>query len=149
MSGVAGLDEYGIDGRMLPLPLYQEGDAYVSNMMPWTTNLAAIPAISSDLDMATYCMEAFMALSYDYIYPEFYEKLFKTRYAEDLTESQLFDLVTTSSYIDYVETYQWQNDNTLIRKVITDTTYEVGSTVQKISEETKGYIDAFFKKYNF
>ena len=90
---------------------------------------------------------AYLLRSFDN--PEFYEKLFKTRYAEDLAESQMFDLITNSSYIDYVETYQWQNDNTLVRKIIIDPSYEVGSTVETISAEVKGYLETFFKKYNF
>lgn len=149
LSGFSQLGDFGIEGRVLPLPLYAEGEAYVSNMMPWCTSLAAIPAICDDADMSAYCIEAYMTLSYDYVYPEFYERIFKTRYAENLTESSMFDLITGSAYIDCVETYQWQNDNTAIRKILTDESTEIGSAVEGIYDVTNTKLQEFFKTYNF
>ena len=149
MTNFKDFAENNIDARLLPLPLNAEGDDYVSNMMPWTTNLVAIPMVSDDPDMSAYCIEAFMALAYDYIYPEFYETIFKLKYVDSDAEAQMFDIVTSASYIDLVETYQWQSDNTAVRKILVSKNEEVGSAVEKIHDEVNGYLQEFFKTYKF
>ena len=150
MSGVAGCEElYGIDGRLMPMPTMNEGDPYVSNCDAWTTNLVGVPSLSSDPEMAAFCLEAYMALSYDYIYPEFYEKLFKSRYAENEYESQIFDIITNNTYMDYVNLYQWQAKNDAIRNIMTASSVEVASSVEEIESEVKQNIEKFLKSYDF
>ena len=61
----------------------------------------------------------------------------------------MFDLITGSAYIDCVETYQWQNDNTAIRKILTDESTEIGSAVEGIYDVTNTKLQEFFKTYNF
>lgn len=150
MSAVAGLeDKFGIDGRLLPLPLIEEGDEYIHDCGAWTTNLVGIPAISSDPEMASYCLEAYMALSYDHVFPEFYEKLFKSRYAENELESKIFDIITDSSYMNYVDLYQWQSRNDAIRKIICSSSNITASSVEAISEEVATNIKKFLETYDF
>lgn len=149
LSGATTLDEgIGVNGRLLPMPLYEAGNDYIGNCEPWKTNFAGIPAIASDPDMAAYCFEAFMALSYDFVYPEFYEKLFKTRYSEDENEAKLFDLIAESSYMDYVNAYQWQSTNTVIRNMITKQSADIGSSTRTAYEEIDGNIKKFLEQYN-
>lgn len=150
MSAVSGYnDQFGIDGRLLPMPTLEEGADYVSNCDAWTTNLIGIPSTSSDADMAAYCLEIYMALSYDHVFPEFYEKLFKSRYAENEYESQIFDIITTNTYMDYVNLYQWQAKNDAIRKVIVSSSNIVASSVEEIENEVKQNIENFLKTYDF
>ena len=139
-----------IDDRLLPAPLYNEGDEYRSLCGAWTTNVAGIPAACADPELAAYCTEIYMALSYQHIYPEFYEKTFALKYVQNHVESQIFDLICDSMSIDIVPQFGWvDSSDTTIRDVITSEADTVGSTVSTYAATIDANIQKFLNDYEF
>ena len=111
MIGALGAaKQNGYDERLMPVPTYAAGDAYRTDLPSWNANVSGIPAQVEDAEMAAYCYELFMALSYQTIYPEYYQKLFALQYVENATESQIFDVIAESIYIDLATYYRWYED---------------------------------------
>lgn len=146
----AGLqDSIGVEGRVLPLPLRQEGDEYISTLDAWCANVAGIPALVEDADMAAYCYEAYMALSYDYVYPEFFEKLFKLQYVNSPVEAQIFDVIANTATIGIVDMYRWTTGmRDPIRDIINGTS-EVGSSAKTMADDIESHVKDFLNNYKF
>lgn len=126
---------------IMPTPLKNEGDDYRSYSDAWNLNFAGIPSSCRDIDKATYLYELFMAYSYDYVYPAYYEKCFQTRYQPDADSAQVFDMVAKSRFVCIANIYGLMydaqgNEDLGIRRLCYLGTQEVGSTV----EVTSGYI---------
>ena len=90
----------------MPSPLYEEGDEYLSYSASYNLNFAGIPADCRDIDKSTYLYEVFMALSYDTVYPAYYEKCFQTRYQPTTQAAQVFDMIAESRVVCMADIYR-------------------------------------------
>ncbi|MBR7098671.1 MAG: hypothetical protein IKC59_04580, partial [Clostridia bacterium] len=145
----AGKLATGMDERLMPAPTYAKGEEYNSYLAAWNANVVTIPATIGDADKAAYCFELYMALSYNYIYPEYYEKICQLQYVENSTESQIYDLITDNIYVDYSNLYGFVGTNSIgIRPIFIDSKTEVGSLVQSVSDELRTGIDNFLNNYD-
>ena len=149
MIGALGAaKQNGYDERLMPVPTYAAGDAYRTDLPSWNANVSGIPAQVEDPDMAAYCYELFMALSYQTIYPEYYQKLFALQYVENATESQIFDVIAESIYIDLATYYRWYEDygNNVRRLVVGKD--EPASGAETHADTLKVKVEEFLGNYN-
>ena len=124
-------------------------------MLPsWNANVAAIPAHTADVEHSAYCMELYMAMSYQYIYPEYYEKLCLLRSVDNATESKIYDMIVENTYIDLATCYAFLSDSDIsVRRMITKVNdkpkLEIGSTVETLDASLNSKLTEFFEKYKF
>lgn len=145
----AGKRSGGFDERLLPCPLYNEGDEYRSFLPTWNANVSGIPAGVEDAEHAAYCYELFMALSYQFIYPQYYEKTFELQYIDHYVETQIFDIVIESTMIDIPQCYGWLDpQDTSVRKIVCGTSTPDAGT-EKIAATLKTSVNDFLSKYTF
>ena len=103
-NGIANTSN--LDWGLMPPPLMEAGDDYKSFSDSWTMVFAVIPAANRDLDKATYLYEMFMAYSYDYLKPAYYEETFRTAYTPDAASVQVFDIIANSRTVCFRDVYQ-------------------------------------------
>ena len=136
------------DECLMPVPMETAGGEYKSFIPTWNTNVSGIPAQAADAETSAYFYEMYMALSYNYIYPSFYEKTMKSTYAQNLTEAKIFDEVAKSVCLDIAAVYTWVNErNTDIRDIV-DNKSEAISTTNNLADTMKTKIDEFLGNYN-
>ncbi len=103
-NGLANTDN--LDWGLMPPPLKEAGDEYKAFSDSWVMVFAGIPQACRDLDKATYLYEMFMAFSYDYLYPAYYEDTFGTAYQPDANSVLVFDLIAKSRTVCFRDVYQ-------------------------------------------
>ena len=118
---------------ILPPPLRTAGDEYRAYSDVWNLNFAGIPAACADADKAAYLYEVFMCLSYDYVYPAYYEKCFRTQYQPDAPSAQVFDIVAQSRTLCIANIYGALNEHPMIGDITGSMSWEVASNVQIIT----------------
>ncbi len=129
---------------ILPPPLKERGEEYRAYSDQWNLNFAAIPAIVSDPDKATYLYEAFMCYSYDYVYPAYYELCFGSAYQPDLTSCKVFDIVAHARVVCFANIYGLFGTKN-VNSIVGNTQNGVGSTVKTIHDEVKANLDGLVK----
>ncbi|MBQ8850532.1 MAG: hypothetical protein IJ011_09395 [Clostridia bacterium] len=95
-----------LEWGLMPAPLYEAGNEYKAYSDSWVMVFAGIPSANRDLDKATYLYEMFMAYSYDYLYPAYYEDTFGTTYQPDASSAQVFDIIANSRTVCFRDVYQ-------------------------------------------
>ena len=135
------------DWTILPAPLRYEGDEYRAYSDGWNLNLAGIPRICDDVDKATYLYEMFMAYSYDYVYPAYYEESFGSTYQPDLQSCKVFDIVSKSRVVCPANVYGWFG-NTEVATIIANPNSAVGSSVKVIFDDVSGKMGEALDKFN-
>jgi hypothetical protein len=139
-----------INDRLLPVPLMEEGGEYRSFLPTWNSNVFAIPAACADPEHAAYCIELYMAMSYQNVYPEFYEKTFAVQYVENHVESQIFDIINKSMCIDIAQNFGWlDKDDTSVRTMVYSDTNVISSKVASVSATINTNINKFLGDYEF
>ena len=123
----------------LPPALRAEGEPYRAYSDSWNINVAGIPAdVGADaakFDKAGYLYEFFMALSYETVYPAFYEKTYRTRYQPDENSRKVFDIVASARVVDIPNIYNMYGDITV--GVAVRGTNEPGYSTKKIASSIK------------
>ena len=117
----------------MPSPLYEEGEDYRSFSASGNLNFAGIPTNCADTDKASYLYEVFMAYSYDYVYPAYYEKCFQTRYQPTSESAQVFDIIAGSRVVCMAEIFRLYSD-TSIKKMIGYDLDPIGSGTTVIAD---------------
>ena len=140
-------DVHNIDECLMPIPLEKEGGEYKSFIPTWNANVSGIPAQSADAETSAYFYEMYMALSYLYIYPAFYEKTMKLTYVNNETESQIFDIIANSVCLDVAGVYTWVNENNTDIRNLCDNKAEVTATVTNLASTLQSKIDEFLGDY--
>ena len=136
-----------VEECLLPVPMEKAGGEYKSFLPTWNSNVSGIPAQTANPENAAYFYELYMALSYNYIYPAYYENTMKTNYAQNETEAKIFDIVAKSICLETAGLYNWINDkNTDIRQIVNNN-FEVISTVTTLADSLDIKIDEFLAKY--
>lgn len=95
-----------LDWGLMPPPLKEAGDEYKAYSDSWVMVFAGIPDACRDSDKATYLYEMFMAYSYDYLYPAYYEDTFGTAYQPDANSVKVFNIIAQSRTICFRDVYQ-------------------------------------------
>lgn len=135
----------GMNYSILPTPLMNEGDDYRAYSAAWNLNFAAIPAQCTDLDKASYLYEMFMAYSYDFVYPAYYEQTFGVTYAPDATASQIFDLMAHSRVVCLANIYGLFGTRQTLH-IVMSTQNGVASTTETIQTEVEANLAELLKK---
>ena len=151
---IAMLGAYGAARRtgdydecLMPIPLEKEGGEYKSHIPTWNANVSGIPAQTADAETSAYLYEMYMALSYSYIYPAFYEKTMKLTYVNNETEAKIFDEIAKTVCLDIAAVYTWINaENTDIRQM-NDNKAEITATVTNMASVMQNKIDEFLGNY--
>lgn len=138
----------GYDERLMPVPTYQAGDEYSTDLPSWNANVSGIPAKVEDAEMAAYGYELYMALSYQTIYPEYYEKLFALQYVENATESKIFDIIAGSLHIDLTTYYRWWDDYGRTMRPLVTGSAEVASKTKELADALTIEIREFLDNYD-
>ena len=73
-----------------------------------------------------------MCLSYDYVYPAYYEQCFRTQYQPDAPSAQVFDIVAQSRTLCIANIYGALNQHPMIGDITGSMEWEVVSNVQII-----------------
>ena len=141
------LSEVTYEWTMLPAPLRNVGDEYRSYSDSWNLNFSGIPVANEDVDMATYLYEMFMAYSYDYVYPAYYEQSFGTAYQPDAQSCKVFDIVAKSRVVCPANVYGWFGDKT-INHLISDSSNSVGSTVSTMKDSVRQNMQHAIDEFN-
>jgi hypothetical protein len=136
-----------IDECLLPIPMEKAGGEYKSFIPSWNANISGIPAQASDAEASAYLYEMYMALSYNYIYPAFYEKTMKLTYMNNETESKIFDEIAKTVCLDIAGVYTWVNENNTDIRNICDNKAEVTATVTNLAATLQNKIDEFLGNY--
>lgn len=131
----------GMDVAVLPTALMKEGDSYRSFSSSWCMNVAMIAKQCRDIDKATYLYEMFMAFSYDYVYPAYYENIFRLRYQTDSKSVQVFDLIASSRFVEFVDVFALYTDWKVAIRKVCNGTGEVASTTKSIEEGLRVSVD--------
>jgi hypothetical protein len=135
------------DECLMPIPLEKEGGEYKSHIPTWNANVSGIPAQTADAETSAYLYEMYMALSYNYIYPAFYEKTMKLTYMNNETEAKIFDEIAKTVCLDIAAVYTWINaENTDIRQM-NDNKAEVTATVTNMAAMMQSKIEEFLGNY--
>jgi len=95
-----------LDWGLMPPPLQEAGDEYKAYSDSWVLVFAGIPDACRDSDKSTYLYEMFMAYSYDYLYPAYYEETFGTAYQPDANSVKVFDIIAQSRTVCFRDVYQ-------------------------------------------
>ena len=137
-----------IEERLLPAPIYNEGDEYRCFLPAWNANVSGIPAAAADPELSAYCYELYMGLSYQYIYPEYYQRILGKRYVKNDAEAQIFDIITSSATLDLATSYSWYatNNRNPIRDIITNGA-GVASTTETVYESVSQQVQNFLNTY--
>lgn len=129
----------------LPAPLMNEGDDYIAYSDRWNLNFAGIPAKNSNPDAAAYLYELFMCLSYDHVYPAYYESCFGLRYQPDEVGSQIFDIVAHSRKLDLANMFNLYT--TQLNSMIISANNGVSSTTRSINSEVKNALNTLLNTF--
>ena len=141
------LSEASFEWTMLPAPLRNAGDEYRAYSDSWNLNFSGIPAANNDLDAATYLYEMFMAYSYDYVYPAYYEESFGTSYQPDAQSCKVFDIVAKSRVVCPANVYGWFGEKN-INHIISDSSNSVGSTVSTMKDSVRQNMQHAIDEFN-
>ena len=89
-----------------------------------------------------------MGLSYQYIYPEYYQRILGKRYVKNDAEAQIFDIITSSATLDLATSYSWYatNNRNPIRDIITNGA-GVASTTETVYESVSQQVQNFLNTY--
>lgn len=88
--------EYGI----VPMPKYDTAQEDYYTVMSFPYSLYGVPIDVKNPDMSAAVLEALGSESYRTVSPALFEIAFKTKYAQDLETSEMFDLIRSSIVFD-------------------------------------------------
>lgn len=139
----------GIDEILMPSPMETAGGEYISYIPTWNANVSGIPVQAENPETSAYFYEMYMALSYNYIYPAFYEKTMKLTYAQNQSESKIYDIIASTLTLDLAAVYGWVNaQNTDIRQMVDSVKpADVTGTTETLAASLKVKIDEFMANY--
>ena len=101
---------YELNFGIIPMPKYNaEQENYHQYTTGYCTTAICFPTTTkgSDLDMATFMVEAMAIESVETVTPAYYDICLKGRYVDDPDSAGMLDIITTSVYSDYAEIYSW------------------------------------------
>ena len=139
-----------VDEILLPSPMETAGGEYISYIPTWNTNVSGIPAQAENPETSAYLYEMYMALSYNYIYPAFFEKTLQLTYAQNQSESKIYDIIANTLVLDLAGVYTWINEkNTDIRNMCdNEKKADVASTTANMAASLKNKINEFLASYS-
>ena len=139
----------GIDEILMPSPTENEGDDYISYLPTWNANYSGIPVQVENPETSAYLYEMYMALSYNYIYPAFFEKTMKLTYAQNANEAKIYDIIASTLTLDLAAVYGWVNaQNTDIRNMVDSVNpKDVTATTDALAATLKVKINEFLASY--
>lgn len=130
----------------LPEPTLEKGEDYRSFSTCMCLWFAGIPLKCSDIDRASYLYELFMCLSYDYVYPAYFENCFGVKYQPDEVGAQIFNILASSRIICLANIYDFfgvGSDREPLG-LVQNKNLGVASTTKIIAEDVKSSIEKFF-----
>lgn len=138
-----------VDEVLLPSPMETAGGEYISYIPTWNANVSGIPVQAENPETSAYFYEMYIALSYNYIYPAFYEKTMKLTYAQNQSESKIYDIIASTLTLDLAAVYGWVNaQNTDIRQMVDSVKpADVTGTTETLAGTLQVKIDEFMANY--
>lgn len=127
---------YEVNFGIIPMPKYNsEQENYYQYSTGRNTTVIAFPntVTGSELDMATFLVEAMAIESVNTVKPAYYDICLKGRYAGDANDVNMLDIVTTSVATDYAEIYAWGGFHSKVQEAIT-TGAPIASILKRYSD---------------
>lgn len=88
--------DYGI----VPIPTWQAGDSYISNLHAGYSSVSAIPSNASDLELAGSVLEDMAYYSQQMVIPEYYERTIHLRNLRDEQSYEMLDIIFEHIIVD-------------------------------------------------
>ena len=92
---------YGI----LPYPLLDEGDDYLSHIQGASSNICAPLIAEKNLEMIGICIEALCSESYRYTTDAFFNMALKNKYTNDIESAKMVDIIYNSAHKSFLVEY--------------------------------------------
>ena len=92
---------YGI----LPYPVLDEGDEYLSHIQAASTNICAPKIAEKNLEMIGICIEALCSEAYRYTTDAFFNMALKNKYTNDIESAKMVDIIYNSAHKSFLVEY--------------------------------------------
>lgn len=90
------------DYKILPIPKFDEQqNEYHTTISQTSSFLYGVPATAADPEFSSIIFDALSYEGYRNVIPAFFEISMKTKYSRDEISSQMFDLLRSSTYVDF------------------------------------------------
>ncbi len=117
IGGATSYREMEIDFGVLPIPVLNEGDPYLTACNTWLPSGIGIPVTNGNLETTGLIMETMAAYSYDYLLPAMMEKtLGKT--ARDAESYQIMMMLYDNSAFDFNTIMNFGDTSSLLRSAM-------------------------------
>ncbi len=117
IGGATSYREMEIDFGVLPIPVLNEGDPYLTACNTWLPSGIGIPVTNGNLETTGLIMETMAAYSYDYLLPAMMEKtLGKT--ARDAESYQIMMMLYDNAAFDFNTIMNFGDTSSLLRSAM-------------------------------
>ena len=105
-GGVAGELMYQMNEKtsyrygILPYPKLSADQSGHSSLLGFAYTMFSIPNNAKDVDMSSAVLECMNSQAYRTSCPDLYEKVFKSRFATDPIDAEMFDMIRAGAYVD-------------------------------------------------
>ncbi|NLK38752.1 MAG: hypothetical protein GX303_00700 [Clostridiales bacterium] len=116
---IAWVQEYvaksNIDTGVLPIPKYDEDqEDYYTYTQYNQAHGFSVPLTASDTDRIGFLIEVMSAASSEYVIPEYYNRILKSRYVMDAESPRMLDILFDGVVYDLGMVYNWGRVNNII-----------------------------------
>lgn len=116
---IAWIQDYVSDSNIntgvLPIPKYdEEQDEYLTYTQYNQAHGFAVPLTTTKTDMTGFLIEAMSAASAEYVIPEYYNRIVKSRYVMDSESPRMLDIIFKGVVYDLGMVFNWGNVNNII-----------------------------------
>ena len=92
---------YGI----IPYPLLDEGDDYLSHIQGASSNICAPKIAEKNIEMVGICIEALCSEAYRYTTDSFFNMALKNKYTNDIESAKMVDIIYASAHKSFLVEY--------------------------------------------
>ncbi len=126
--------EMETDFGVLPIPVLNEGDPYLTSCNTWLPSGIGIPVTNGNLETTGLIMETMAAYSYDYLLPAMMEKtLGKT--ARDAESYQIMMMLYDNAAFDFNTVMNFGDTSNLLRGAVIGAKQNFASTYASVKEK--------------
>ena len=133
-------DDFGI----LPVPVFNEGDPYLTACNTWLPSGIAIPLTCQDTEKIGLITETLAAYSHEYLMPAIIEKTLG-KIARDSTSYQIMMILYDNSAFDFNTIMNFSDTSNMLRAAVIGATENFASSYKKIQKPAEKQLSKFIE----
>ena len=133
-------DDFGI----LPVPVFNEGDPYLTACNTWLPSGIAIPLTCRDTEKIGLITETLAAYSHEYLMPAIIEKTLG-KIARDSTSYQIMMMLYDNAAFDFNTIMNFADTSNMLRAAVIGATENFASSYKKIQKPAEKQLEKFIE----